>query len=320
MIIFFPLQKEAQQIKKKLSLYYPLQFVFPSAKTHTQIDNFIKKQKPASYYLIQGFACRTGGFLVSHRVANLRAIYLSDFLKKRYLLDSKYLKRISGIVYEKIPIKEYRRIDIEVFANKNMWQRAYETAQAEAHRINEKNRQKLDHALTALSEAEKKRALRQELYFILALLLFLLALRSIPSTLALLKRRKHRLKRKDFKLLQFLTQGKLRPLGGYRAPLPLGSVRAFLENDKSLLYMAKKNKSTARKNNKAAIIPGIDKPFMDKSLKMLCKAPVHALTDITPRHSQLLHEAFGIKTIEDLAKLKYVEIAKAITILAHYEK
>ena len=318
----FSLPREAQQIKKEVSLYYSLQSVSLSKESHIQIERFIKRQKRGSYYLIQGFACRTGGFSVSRQAAKLRAVYLGDFLQKKGL-PIKYLRIAPGIVYHEVPRKEYRRMDLKAFGSKEAWQKAYQRAETKARTINKRSKQVLSQSLSDI-RLEKKNRAKQELYFILTLLLFLLALRGLAPTLAYLKREKHRLRRKDAQLLQFLTQGRLIPLPGpSRRLLPLRSVKAFLESDKSLSYMAKKNKSTKQKTQKSSqvtALPGIAKPFADKSLKILCKSPVHALTGLTPRHSQLLHEAFGIKTVEDLARLKYVEVAKAIAILAHYEK
>ncbi|MBX7056431.1 MAG: hypothetical protein K1X75_00085 [Leptospirales bacterium] len=63
----------------------------------------------------------------------------------------------------------------------------------------------------------------------------------------------------------------------------------------------------------------VDKPFESMTLKQLAGSPVHALEGLTPRHARLLEEAFGIRNLEDLARLKYVEIARAICLLAQYE-
>ncbi|MCB1306905.1 MAG: hypothetical protein KDK30_01935 [Leptospiraceae bacterium] len=78
--------------------------------------------------------------------------------------------------------------------------------------------------------------------------------------------------------------------------------------------MAKKKKS------RFSIRGALDKPYESRSLNELRECPVDALEGLTARHARLLEEAFGIKTIEDLAYLKYVEIAKAIVVLSEYEK
>ena len=82
-----------------------------------------------------------------------------------------------------------------------------------------------------------------------------------------------------------------------------------------------------KKKTKVAAAPAIialhgavDKMHAGKSLSELSGSPVSALEGLTPRHARLLEEAFGVKTIEDLSKLKYFEIARAIVTLAKYEQ
>jgi len=76
-----------------------------------------------------------------------------------------------------------------------------------------------------------------------------------------------------------------------------------------------------KKTQKAGptIRKALDKAFEMKSLNEIAKSPVHALQGLTPRHSKMLEEAFGVKTVEDLAALRYFELARAITVLARYE-
>ena len=64
----------------------------------------------------------------------------------------------------------------------------------------------------------------------------------------------------------------------------------------------------------------LDKAYESKSLKELVDAPVAALAGVSEKDAVLLKEAFGIKTIGDLAKLKYVLWAQAITNLAETEQ
>ncbi len=59
--------------------------------------------------------------------------------------------------------------------------------------------------------------------------------------------------------------------------------------------------------------------FKGKSVEQILQSPVHALEGLSPRHSKILEEAFGIMTVEDLSRLKYVEIAKAFAIIAKYK-
>jgi hypothetical protein len=49
-------------------------------------------------------------------------------------------------------------------------------------------------------------------------------------------------------------------------------------------------------------------------------SPVSALQGVSEGDAQKLKEAFNVKTIKDLAKLKYVRWAQAIVTLAEQEK
>jgi hypothetical protein len=64
----------------------------------------------------------------------------------------------------------------------------------------------------------------------------------------------------------------------------------------------------------------VDKANEGKSFRELANSPVSALTGITQKDAQLLEQAFGVKTISDLARLKYVRWAQAITALAETEE
>lgn len=63
----------------------------------------------------------------------------------------------------------------------------------------------------------------------------------------------------------------------------------------------------------------VDKAWEDKSLKEIAKAPVDALQGVSEGDAKLLAEAFNVKTVEDLANLKYVKWAQAIVALAATE-
>ncbi|MFD3969777.1 hypothetical protein [Streptomyces cyaneofuscatus] len=56
----------------------------------------------------------------------------------------------------------------------------------------------------------------------------------------------------------------------------------------------------------------LDKAWADKSVSEVLSAPVSALKGVSDRQGDLLNEAFGIKTVADLAKLKYVGWAQAL--------
>jgi hypothetical protein len=64
----------------------------------------------------------------------------------------------------------------------------------------------------------------------------------------------------------------------------------------------------------------LDKAFEGKPLKEVVNAPVSAIEGISEADAQKLHEAFNVKTIGDLANLKYVKIAQAIAALAEVEE
>jgi len=64
----------------------------------------------------------------------------------------------------------------------------------------------------------------------------------------------------------------------------------------------------------------LDKAFENKSFKELVDAPVDALQGVSKGDAELLGKAFGIKTVGDFAKLKYVKWAQAIVLLAETEK
>jgi hypothetical protein len=64
----------------------------------------------------------------------------------------------------------------------------------------------------------------------------------------------------------------------------------------------------------------LDKAYEKKTFKELVNAPVEAIAGISEGDAKLLKEAFNVKTVSDLAKLKYVKWAKAICILAEGEE
>jgi len=59
----------------------------------------------------------------------------------------------------------------------------------------------------------------------------------------------------------------------------------------------------------------LDKAWADKSLPEIMDAPVAALKGVSDRQGDLLKEAFGIKTVADLAALKYAHWAQALAAL-----
>jgi hypothetical protein len=63
----------------------------------------------------------------------------------------------------------------------------------------------------------------------------------------------------------------------------------------------------------------LDKKYEKMTLKELTAAPVDAIAGISEGDAKLLKEAFNVKTVKDLAKLKYVKWAQAICTLADGE-
>ncbi len=64
----------------------------------------------------------------------------------------------------------------------------------------------------------------------------------------------------------------------------------------------------------------VDKAYEKKSMGEIAKAPVSALAGITEEDAALLKKAVGVKTVADLAKLKYVKWAQAIVTLSAGEQ
>jgi hypothetical protein len=62
------------------------------------------------------------------------------------------------------------------------------------------------------------------------------------------------------------------------------------------------------------------KEYETKSLKELVDAPVTAIAGVTESDAEHLNAAFGVKTVKDLATLKYVLWAQAIVTLADTEE
>ena len=61
------------------------------------------------------------------------------------------------------------------------------------------------------------------------------------------------------------------------------------------------------------------KKYENLSLKEIAASPVDAIAGISEGDAKLLKDAFNVKTVSDLARLKYVKWAQAICILAEGE-
>jgi len=63
----------------------------------------------------------------------------------------------------------------------------------------------------------------------------------------------------------------------------------------------------------------VDKAYETKTLKEIADAPVQALQGVSDSHAEFLSKAFHVKTVRDLANLKYVLWAQGIVHLADTE-
>ncbi|MFD9337673.1 hypothetical protein ACFWBF_25215 [Streptomyces sp. NPDC060028] len=64
----------------------------------------------------------------------------------------------------------------------------------------------------------------------------------------------------------------------------------------------------------------LDKAWADKPLAEVLAAPVAALKGVTDKDGELLQEAFGVRTVADLGKLKFARWAQALVALEHSAK
>ncbi len=64
----------------------------------------------------------------------------------------------------------------------------------------------------------------------------------------------------------------------------------------------------------------VDKKYEATPLKELVNAPVDALYGVSAGDAEKLKAAFNVKTISDLANLKYIKAAQAICAIADLEK
>jgi hypothetical protein len=66
----------------------------------------------------------------------------------------------------------------------------------------------------------------------------------------------------------------------------------------------------------ADIAKFVDKAYEGKNFAEIADAPVDALQGVSAGDAQKLKEAFNVKTVRDLADLKYVKWAQAIVALS----
>lgn len=63
----------------------------------------------------------------------------------------------------------------------------------------------------------------------------------------------------------------------------------------------------------------VDSQYAGKCFRDICNAPLSALKGVSAKDAKAMTQAFGIQTIGELADLKYVKYATAISVLAAVE-
>ena len=359
----------------RLTLHFLLQEVQLAAQQKQQLRAFASgetaNQTPtkSAYYLVQGFACDTGGFTVSLRVAGQRGRAVESFLTDALpSIPASPAKPATGAIRTADPVvlhggdrEKFRRAEVRAFRTAEDLQRALTVANQSAARWN------LDSRIALAGEPEQSNEhgdvagnddarANLEMYFVIGLLLLLLCLGLIWLYAGRRENpERHRLSADEAEALEILTGGAVTPVppraandteddsdetkaaGASNAskesaraqtnaaalhhatpPAEAGPIREFIRKARTQNMGVKKKTKT--KITPISIRGAVDRDFVDKSLAELSRSPIHALEGLTPRHARMLEEAFGIKTVEDLARLKYVEIARAIVVLARYEK
>jgi len=300
LIIWLITAVSGQARDRSISLFFTLQ----SSELHhnaVKLNEFIKKEyKPGEIIIVRGSACDIGGKETSLRIAELRADHVIEEIKKLY--PGTDILRAPGVVIEGIDRPSYRKTDVYIFSSKQ---------EADRFLKGEKFVEP-SHQADAINDKNYNFYLLLILFLILLLLLFLLWL-----YLSRKKKRRHQITEEMSAELALLTQASSVSHDAEAEPV---LHRPILPAN--VIQTGKKNMAVKKqiKQTPITIRGAVDKQFEDKTLGQLAKSPVHALEGLTPRHARLLEEAFGIKCIEDLAKLKYFEIAKAIVILSKYEK
>lgn len=94
----------------------------------------------------------------------------------------------------------------------------------------------------------------------------------------------------------------------------------FFHLARSIAVLSETEEEGGRSDNSLMnIFKGIDKDHQHLPLKELVNVPVHALKGIHPDTGGVAFNSLGVKTVGDLAELKYCRWAEAITIAAKFE-
>ncbi|MEQ9366249.1 MAG: hypothetical protein RIF32_18565 [Leptospirales bacterium] len=369
---------EAPPEPRTLKLRFPLQEVDVDPDRRQELRAFLAEHSLRSpYFLIQGFACDTGGYDISIRVARRRGSSVAAEITASAgtalrSAGERLVRQADPAVLHGSGREEFRRAEIRVFRNAVLRDRALVAANRAAAGWNQAARLAPDARGAAVENSTNSAGTgssRKQLYFLFGLLLLLLAVgliwlysgRRNPTE-------RHRLTAEEAEALELLTGGEVAPIpaGGAGSEFQTGAAAPKHSNHKSkpgagavpaenasgaapeglraasgptpedrsraatgrmanFIDRARKQTMGVKKKSKTKITPisirgAVDRDFEEKSLGELSRAPIHALEGLTPRHARMMEEAFGVKTVEDLARLKYVEIARAIVVLSRYEK
>lgn len=114
---------------------------------------------------------------------------------------------------------------------------------------------------------------------------------------------------------------------GIRTVEDLGTYKYFLLS-RSIATLAEAEKGgnegsdgRGRPDGSAMNIDGaVDKPYRDKTFVEIAESPVAALYGLSEEKGALMRETLGVRTVGDLAKLKYCRWAEAMLLLSKYEK
>jgi len=71
-------------------------------------------------------------------------------------------------------------------------------------------------------------------------------------------------------------------------------------------------------NVRELVLVSFDKEYEQRSLKELAKAPISAISGISETDATSLKSAFGIDTVEELARNKYVLLSQAVNVFSKY--
>ncbi len=288
------------------ALYYQFQEADLSPVNRTALVNALALgRKTGPYILVQGFACDLGGYDASIGIAEIRGEVVRRLIVAAGN-DPALIRVADPVVIPGEDRPAHRRVEISFYPDSDSLLAA---------------KRKADAAAEAKSETFLKTEAGSRLpwkwillaLLLLALLLYWIIRRSRRDETNMDFLAQHALRAEEAEALEVLTGGSIGPL----LPAPPEDRRPHTRRLK--MPAPKKTKQPPRLNP-ISIRSAVDRDFEGKTLTELLASPVHALQGLSPRHSKMLQEAFGIKTVEDLARLKYFEIAKAIAILAKYEK